>query len=194
MKFNLHVALASLLLLSSFSVCQADPLAFSNPFRSGNGSTGNPVYLGASAGSSSSDSFCGSDPNCHDSDIGWKVFAGYDLSERMAIEVGYNSLGEMKTDKKTTEVSGYEVAAVGKMPLNNNINLFGKAGMFRWDAENNDGKRSASDVMFGGGVNYRLSKNISVRAEWERFNNIETESNDTSDLDIISAGLTFRGL
>jgi OOP family OmpA-OmpF porin len=196
MKFNSHMALASLLLLSSVSVCQADPLSFSNPFRSGNASAGtsNPVYFGGSAGNSSVDSFCENEQNCDDSDMGWKIFAGYDVSERISVEVGYNSLGKMTSKNRATEISGYEVATVGKMPLNESISLFGKAGLFRWDAKNDDGKRSATDVMFGGGVDYKFSDNMSFRGEWERFNDIETKSNDTSDLDLITAGITFRGL
>ena len=191
-----HVALASMLLLSTASVCQADPLSFTNPFSGSSGSTGtsNPVYLGVSAGSSSVDSFCDNEINCEDSDMGWKVFAGYDYSERIAFEVGYVSLGEMKSNTKKTEITGYEVAAVGKVPLNDNIGLFGKAGMLRWDTDNDNDKRSATDIMFGAGVDYKFSDNMAFRAEWERFNDIETEADDTSDVDLISAGITFRAL
>lgn len=191
-----NVALASLLLLSTASVCQADPLSFTNPFSGSSASLGtsNPVYLGASAGTASVDSFCDNETNCDDSDMGWKIYAGYDYSERLAFEVGYVSLGEMRSNTKSTEVTGYEVAAVGKVPLNNNIGLFGKAGMFRWEAENDKGNRSATDIMFGAGVDYKFSDNMAFRAEWERFNDIETQSDDTSDVDMISAGITFRAL
>ncbi len=191
-----NVALISLLLISTVSVCQADPLSFTNPFSGRSASLGanNPVYLGASAGTASVDSFCNNEINCDDSDMGWKIYAGYDYSERLAFEVGYVSLGEMRSNAKSTEITGYEVAAVGKVPLNDSIGLFGKAGMFRWDAENGNDSRSATDIMFGAGVNYKLSDNMAFRAEWERFNDIETQSDNTSDVDMISAGITFRAL
>ena len=195
MNLKNHVSIASLLFLSVSGLSHADPLSFTNPFStSNNGLTSNPVYFGGSLGSSSADSFCDGLSNCDDSDMGWKIFAGYDFSERVAFEVGYNSLGKMKSANKSTEVSGFEVTAIGKVPLNDQIGLFGKAGLFRWEAQNNDGDRSAFDVMFGAGVDYKLNANTSLRGEWERFNDIETKSSDTSDVDLISLGFTYRTL
>lgn len=194
MKLIKSTVIAPMLFLAVASVSHADPLSFTNPFSSNVGGTQstNPVYIGGSLGTSSVDSFCDGQSNCDDSDMGWKVFAGYDFSERIAFEVGYNSLGEMQSSTKKTKVTGYELAAVGKMPLNDQIGLFGKAGLFRWEAKNDDGKRSAFDIMFGAGVDYKLNGNMSVRGEWERFNDIETKSNETSDIDMLSLGFTYR--
>jgi OOP family OmpA-OmpF porin len=194
MKLIKSAVIAPMLFLAATSVSQADPLSFTNPFSSNAGGTQstNPVYIGGSLGTSSVDSFCDGQNNCDDSDMGWKVFAGYDFSERIAFEVGYNSLGEMQSSTKKTKITGYELAAVGKMPLNDQIGLFGKAGLFRWEAKNDDGKRSAFDILFGAGVDYKINGNMSVRGEWERFNDIETKSNDTSDIDMLSLGFTYR--
>ncbi len=199
MKLVQHAAMASLLFVSASSLCSlssADPLSFNNPFSSGGGSlqSTNPVYVGGSLGSTSIDSFCDGAVNCDDSDMGWKIFAGYDFSERLAFEVGYNSIGTMTSSTDKTEITGFELAAIGKMPLNDQIGLFGKAGLFRWEAKNNDEKRSAFDVMFGAGIDYKINGNISLRGEWERFNDIETKSDDTSDIDMLSVGFTYRTL
>ncbi len=198
MKFIQRATMASLLLVSAstLTTASADPLSFVNPFSTGSGATAstNPVYIGGSLGSASVDSFCNGVANCDDSDMGWKVFAGYDFSERVAFEVGYNSLGEVSGGTKRSKISGYEMAAIGKMPLNDQIGLFGKAGLFRWTAKNDDGKRSAFDVMFGAGVDYKMNGNMSIRGEWERFNDIETKSDKTSDVDMLSVGFTYRTL
>ncbi len=198
MKHITPLALAASLILSIPTVTHADPLSFTNPFStSASGATPgsfNPVYFGASLGRSTSDNFCTGLNNCDDSDMGWKLFAGYDYSERLAFEVGYNSIGNLTSASKSSEVTGFEFSALGKIPLNDKLGLFGKAGMFKWTAKNNDGKRSAFDIMFGAGVDYKLNDNMSLRGEWERFNDIETKSTETSDIDMISAGFTYRTL
>ena len=195
MKHKKSIALASLLLLSA-STLNADPLSFTNPFSTSTGVPGsyNPVYFGGSLGYTTADSFCNGLSNCDDSDMGWKIFAGYDYSERVAFEVGYNSIGSFSSDTSKSEVTGFEFAALGKMPLNDQISLFGKAGLFRWEAKNTGDTRNATDLMFGGGADYKFNDNMSLRAEWERFNDIETQANDTSDIDMISAGFTYRTL
>lgn len=196
MKFSLPIGLVSLLLITSVSASQADPLTFTNPFSTNTSSNtnGNPVYFGGSLGVSTADGFCDSGSNCEDSDMGWKVFAGYDVNSSLAIEAGYNSLGKVNSSSNSSEVSGFELAAVGKMALNNQIGVFGKAGVFKWTADNNDGERSSTDLMYGLGADYKVNDNISVRGEWENFNNIETKSNETSDIQMISAGVTYRTL
>lgn len=195
MKLKTSIALASLLLISAPTL-SADPLSFTNPFSTSSGTPGsyNPVYFGGSLGYISDDNFCSGQSNCDDSDMGWKLFAGYDYSERVAFEVGYNSLGSFASSTSKSEVSGFEFAALGKMPLNDQISLFGKAGLFKWTADNTTGKRSAADFMFGAGVDYKMNDNMSLRGEWERFNDIETKATDTSDIDMISAGFTYRTL
>jgi len=196
MKFSHSVNLASLLLALSVSAVQADPLTFTNPFsaKPSSPNTGNPVYVGGSLGLSTADDFCNKSESCNESDLSWKVFAGYDINSSLSIEAGYNSLGTISSSTNVSEVSGLELAAVGKMPLNNQVGVFGKAGLFKWTADNNDGERSAIDIMYGIGADYKINDNVSIRGEWESFNDIETKSNQTSDIQMISAGVTYRTL
>lgn len=195
MKLITHAVLASAIILGASAQSSADPLSFTNPYTAnGSGSSvgSNPLYFGGSLGLSSADDFCSGVSNCEDSDMGWKLFAGYDLSERLAVEGGYASLGKYSGTGATSEVSGFELSAVGKMPLNDQIGLFGKAGLFKWTADNHDGERSATDVLFGAGVDYKYNTNTSLRGEWQRFNDIETQSTSTSDVDMYSVGFTYR--
>ncbi|MCK5726479.1 MAG: outer membrane beta-barrel protein [Thiotrichaceae bacterium] len=195
MWYSLPISLISLLLISTIASAQSDPLSFKNPFtpKSSNAG-GNPVYVGGSIGSATADDFCTSGSSCSDSDIGWKAFAGYDVNNLLAIEAGYSSLGKMKSGSTTSEVSGFELAAVGKMALNNQVGIFGKAGVFNWTADNSAGERSSTDIMYGLGADYKINDNISIRGEWENFNDIETRNNQTSDVQMLSVGATYRTL
>ena len=47
-------------------------------------------------------------------------------------------------------------------------------------------KTDGTDISFGLGVNYNFTRNLGVRAEWERF------KLDDADADLISVGIVWR--
>jgi len=93
------------------------------------------------------------------------------------------------------ELDGLAVSAVASYPVNEAFTVFGKLGIWAWDSEvtlpfpgistktDDDG----TDVIFGVGGSYNLTKAISVRAEWERF----TSNSDDADLLSISGAYKF---
>jgi OOP family OmpA-OmpF porin len=136
-------------------------------------------------------------------DTGWKVFGGYMFNRHFGVEAAYVDLGEASysgdfngapvTGGKV-EINGFNVAAIGSYPINEQFSIFGKIGLFMWDAEASDttggvpfsAKDDGSDISFGFGVGYSFTKNLGVRAEWERF------KTDDADADLISIGLVWR--
>jgi opacity protein-like surface antigen len=62
-----------------------------------------------------------------------------------------------------------------------------------WEAEASDTtggapfseKADGTDLSFGLGVSYSFTRNLSVRAEWERFD-------VDADVDLLSVGLVYR--
>lgn len=136
-------------------------------------------------------------------DTAFKIFGGYQLTPNFAIEGAYADLGEATysgtfggapvTGGKV-EVSGFNVSAVGILPLAHRFSLFGKLGLFVWDAEASDvtggvpfsAKADGTDLSFGLGGAYQLTQNLSLRAEWERF------KLDNVDADMLSVGVAFR--
>lgn len=181
---------AAVLAMATTNIASAnDPLSFTNYQNSSSTPNQSPFYVGGSIGSMSADGFCN---NCDDSDMGWKIFGGYDYSDLVAFEVGYNSLGKVKSNTQSSEVTGFSAAGVGKFKVNDQIGLFGKAGVFMWDAENTGGDRDATDLMLGAGANYQFNDNIKLRAEWERFMDVETTPTGRSDIDFLSAGFTYQ--
>lgn len=170
-------------------MASADPLSFTNYQTPPSMSSLSPYYVGGSIGNMSADGFCN---NCDDSDMGWKIYGGYDYSDIVAIEVGYNALGKVKSSTESSEVSGFSVAGVGKFKVNDQIGVFGKAGVFKWDAENSGGDRGATDLMLGAGASYQYNDNFKIRAELERFMDVETSPTARSDIDYLSAGFTYQ--
>lgn len=136
-------------------------------------------------------------------DNAFKVFGGYMFNRHFGVEGAYVDLGEVSysgfffgspvTGGKV-EATGFNVAALGSYPVTEEFSVFGKIGLFIWEAEASDttggvpfsAKTDGTDISFGLGVNYQFTRNLGVRAEWERF------KLDEADADLISVGIVWR--
>lgn len=130
---------------------------------------------------------------CDDSDTGFKLFGGYEINRNFAVELGFVDLGEISATgpggTATAETDGFQVAAVGMLPINPQFGIFGKLGAYMWDlsASGPGGSLSddGTDIMFGAGVSWRFMPQLSLRGEWERFDI------GGDDVDLLSVGLQF---
>jgi len=136
-------------------------------------------------------------------DTAWKIFGGYMFNRNFGLEAAYVNLGEVSysgtfggapvTGGKV-EVNGFNVAALGSYPVTEQFSVFGKVGLFIWEADASDttgglpfsAKDDGTDISFGLGVGYSFTGNLGVRAEWERF------KTDDADADLLSIGLVWK--
>jgi OOP family OmpA-OmpF porin len=145
---------------------------------------------------------------------GWKVFAGYRLHPNWALEGGYTDLGSYDFDGQVIADPGavharfkandWHVALLGFIPLNDSLEIFGKAGVGYWrthlQASGTFSAQGAQQVkahgtspIFGAGAILRLSTNLSARAEWERFHRIgEASGSGRADIDSATLGLQYN--
>lgn len=153
----------------------------------------------------------------------WKLFGGYQFNRNWAVELAYVDLGKA-TAKQTVvsgsvnvdfEANGWNIAGVGTLPLSQSFSLNGKLGVFRWDRDykctrasgttncNTPANRSASgtDLSYGVGLGHALTKQTSLRLEWERFKDLgdenKTRGTDNgktgqSDVDFLSIGIRYN--
>ena len=201
------IALSSFL---SFSALNAHAEGIANPFTE-NGEAVK-YYLGAGIGAGRQGGTCEenfiNDATCEDSGISYKVFGGARLNPMFAVEGGYRKFNDTKisgTDGSGNptslekSISGYDLEAVAFFPVSQEIELFGKAGLMKWNQDtvkketiqtSNDSETSVS-LLLGGGAEYKMNDNIKLRGEWERvFKTGGTNSSET-DIDMITAGITF---
>ena len=148
-------------------------------------------YIGFSFGQASVDDFCDgipSDVSCDDSDSAFKIFGGYKLNKNFAFEASYIDFGQAVAtdgfDTLTFEPTGFNFSLLGLIPVSNTVDFFGKVGLLFWDAKiaasSGTSYRSrdddGTDLNFGAGVNFNASEQFSLRAEFQRFNNIGDET------------------
>jgi len=168
---------------------------------SGAVSAGGAFYAGAGVGQSDVDADAGLS-SFSDTDIGWKIFGGYEFNKYFAVEGAWVDLGDFSDTvidpifflpgKGKLEIDGLAISAVGSYPINEAFTVFGKLGIWAWDAEVKSSLSGLSsdddgtDVMFGAGGSYNFTKAISVRAEWERF------EADGDDADLLSISGVYK--
>lgn len=136
------------------------------------------------------------------SDTGFKFFGGYQFSPNLGVEVAYVDLGKATYsgtflgDSVTggkIETTGFNVSAVGTLPVNPSFSLFAKVGLFLWDAKASDVTAGVPfsatdddlDVSFGIGAAYNMTSKFSIRAEWEQFKAVDSVS-------LLSIGVAYK--
>src|ERR1700694_1982163 len=115
-----------------------------------------------------------------------KLFGGYDLSKYFAIEGGFTRMGKpnFTTRDSTTGANAgrsfvahsWNIAGKATLPLPYGFSLFGKLRATRnylKDYFTPSGMLEVHDsrtgALYGAGVGYSLSKNLSLRAEYEDY-------------------------
>ena len=136
-------------------------------------------------------------------DSAFKLFGGYRFHPNFAAELAYVNLGELTYSGTffatpvtggSVKANGLNMSAVGILPLTNEFSLFGKLGLFAWEAKASDttggvpfsATADGADVSFGIGASYDFTKQFSVRAEWELF------KLENADASLVSVGVLFR--
>ena len=164
-------------------------------------------YLGASVGTTDAEDGIAvpdliTSGSVDGKDSGLKLFGGYEFTKNFALEMAYVDLGTLSysgtfgglpvTGGKV-DTTGFNVSAVGNLPLNPSFSLFAKVGLFFWDAKASDvtggtpfsASDNDTDVSFGFGGAYHFNKNFSVRAEWEQFKAV-------GDISLLSVGVAYK--
>jgi len=156
------------------------------------------LFLGGSVGDASVND---SDPtfDFNSSDTGYKLYGGFTFIKFFAVEASWVDFGSSEdeisagTDAKI-DPTGWDVYAVGILPIGKHFEIFGKAGIIVWDAEatysgaiSGSSDESGSDTAYGAGVAFVFGEHFAVRAEYERF-----DIEDIDQVEMTSIGAEFR--
>jgi OOP family OmpA-OmpF porin len=146
-----------------------------------------------------------------DRDIGYKAFGGFKFNRNFALEAGYFNLGEFGFTATTSpagtltgniKLSGFNLDALGILPLSEKFSAFGRIGVQYAQAKdsfagtgavavaNPDPSKRAANYKAGLGVQYDFTESVGLRAEWERYR-INDAVGNRGDIDMLSVGLVF---
>ena len=148
----------------------------------------------------------GNDYSLSRTDTSYSIGAGYDFNKFAAIEVAYRDLGVVKdnglgtdeagdytwSDKRRTTV--LQASVVGKLPVSDFINVYGRLGVGSIDAEttitiDNDkfsDSQSKTKALAGIGASFNLTPDFAIRAEYNQFAKL-----DDTKLSALTVGATY---
>ncbi|HUJ85699.1 MAG TPA: outer membrane beta-barrel protein [Burkholderiales bacterium] len=164
-----------------------------------------PFYLGGSIGQTTASDGCSGiilpGITCNDSDTAWRILGGYQLNQNVAVELGYQDLGNVRATgfgvagEVTANV--WELVAVGALPLKNRFSVYGKLGGYLGNTELRSnagftGSDTNTNVTFGVGGRYDFSPQVAFRAEYQSYQSVGGSTVGESDFDVVSVGALFR--
>lgn len=148
-----------------------------------------------------------------DSDTAWKLFAGYRFNKNFALEGSYADLGNAGlsytapggTASGSWEGKAWSFAALGILPVTEQFEVFGKVGVHHWNVDLSltatDGvdpfaiswDDNGTNWLYGLGASYSLTKNIAVRADWVRYQDVgDVDEIGKSDVDMWTLGIQYQ--
>jgi len=164
------------------------PLAYAEPG----------TYLGASFGSSHlEEDFSGVKLDTDASS--YRIVGGFQFGDFLGIEAGYQNFGNFSetidfggfSTRTNVEADGWTLGGTLGLPLNEQFSLYGRAGVFFWDADVVvDGFSidvpSDENPYYGGGAKVDVTSNLSLVGDWTRY------ELDAINSDVISVGFEYR--
>jgi len=155
-------------------------------------------YLGASIGSTTVDeNFEG--VRLDTDSMAYRFVGGFQMGDVLGLEIGYQDFGNLDELIITGQTSsltrlaaaGWTLGGTLGLPLTDQVSLFGRAGVFYWDADITiDGipvhVPQDDNPYYGAGARVNLSRNLSLVGDWSRY------ELDDVDTDVISLGLLYR--
>ncbi|WP_198517282.1 OmpA family protein [Vibrio sp. HA2012] len=176
---KLAVAISAILGMSVSSLASAD------------------FYLGGKLGQTWLDDNCSVSSPCDDDSISGGIFAGYDLEENIALEAGYDRLGNFESNftdgSSSIELDGnldiLTLAPKFHMALTDNLEAYLKLGLAWINYDNYDDDFSPMAAIGG---EYMLSENWVARLEYQHVNDMNEGLMDDMDANSIFFGFAYR--
>ena len=156
------------------------------------------LYVGASIGNARLDDNFGGFGIDTDAEA-YRFFGGIQFGDIFGVEAGYLNFGDFTESVdlggllSRTDISGdgWTLGATLALPLTQNLSLFGKGGVFFWDADISvDGfsidTPGDDNPYYGAGLKLDLGDNFSLTGDWTVY------EFDVLETDVISLGFNYR--
>src|SRR5438132_2847278 len=171
----------------------------------GRGDTG--WYVGGSVGQSKARHVdCAGFDSCDTKAAAFGILGGYQINRNFAAELGYHDLGKVTFSgsgvSANIKANVWELVGIGAYPFANQFSGYGKLGAYHGEAKlsasiaglgSGSLKETNTDLTFGLGVQYDVSRELGIRGEWQRYKNTGGDNvGGKSDVDVLSIGAIWR--
>lgn len=148
---------------------------------------GSGVYIGGSVGQAKVKG--GDFPGLDSTKAAGKLYGGYEFTPNLGLELGYVQMGDFSYNGGSVKANGYFVDAVGKFPFTPQWSGLARVGAFQGKLDGGGTSDRGNSWKVGGGVQYDLTPNAAVRAEYERY---RFNVMGSPKADMLTVGLNYR--
>ena len=132
-----------------------------------------------------------------ETDTAWRIFGGYQFHRNFAAELGLHHLGEVDQAGGTRDALLWEAVGVGAFPVANALSVYGKLGAYYGKSELRSpivgsGDDTNGGLTYGFGAQYDVARNIGVRLEWQRYDQVGGSRTGETDIDVLNLGVVYR--
>jgi OOP family OmpA-OmpF porin len=125
-------------------------------------------------------------------DTAVKAYAGYSFNPNFSLETGVARFGKFDGTSGDTRAHAVTLDAVGLLPLGSNFSALGRLGVYDAKLSNATlGSQHTTGVHVGAGLQYDLSKTVSLRGEWERYG-LKDLGGDKARADLYTIGVNYK--
>lgn len=103
------------------------------------------------------------------SGVGGKLYGGYGLTPNFALEGGLFDLGHIDDSTGKVDLRGAYVDALGRYEFAPKWSVIGSVGLAEGRFSTMSGKDSSPALKLGAGLQYELTKQVALRAEYEHY-------------------------
>ncbi len=153
------------------------------------------AYIGGKLGYSELNDACHLDKPCDDDSFAASMHLGYSFNEYIAAEYGVDYLGDFKANFNKSgknvvdgDLWALTLAPKFNLPLNDSWNLFAKVGAaYMMSGDERDFVPTGSL-----GAEYQINYNWSLRAEYQRYQDMSDDIIDDMDADYFGIGFNYK--
>lgn len=126
-------------------------------------------------------------------EFSWSLFGGYQANRWLGAEFGYRDLGRQTIGGTTVDASAWELVGVGRLPLFDRFSAYGKLGGYLGRAHGGGINENNTELTYGAGLEYGLTRNIALRGEWQRYTDLGGGGfGAKNDLDVVGVNVLYR--
>ncbi|MDB1122227.1 OmpA family protein [Vibrio algarum] len=145
------------------------------------------AYVGGKIGYSWLDGECTLDNSCSDDGGAGGIYAGYNFTDMLGLEAGYDYLGDFDAAPFDDSMKVFTLAPKLTIPVND-FDFYAKLGAAWVDYDDIDDTVLVAAI----GTEFGLSENVFGRFEYQRINNITEGIVENLDVNSLFFGLTYK--
>lgn len=161
------------------------------------------IYLGVDGGQAKARKYCDNITNCDNSDTSLRAELGFQFTRVLGLELGYTSFGTLfKANNSNVNASqdadAWTASLLAGVPVGP-LKLYGRVGAARYNLDSSGTvggvpveNHNATKPYYGAGLEFDLSHNVMLRAEYQLYRDISGIDGSKDDVQAWYGGVGFR--